>query len=181
MRFVGAYSREAGGEPYLSELMRSGIIESEAPDPANYTLLLSAGPYDFNVNQSIAPFVVMIFVGKSVDDLKNAVQLAYQRSMLLTSVESVHTELPSAPFLWQNFPNPFNAQTVIRYSLPNASWVRLALYDVLGREVALLAEGSRDAGHHQVSFDGTFLSSGMYLCRLRTDGFIGSRKLLLIR
>ena len=145
------------------------------------TLLISAGPYEIDVNQSIAPFVLAIIVGNSVDDLKNGVQLAYQRSMLLTSVESVHNEPPGSPFLWQNYPNPFNARTIIQYDLPKASRVRLAVYDVLGREVALLADGSRDAGHHQVSFDGTFLSSGMYLCRLRTDGFIMSRKLLLIR
>jgi predicted amidohydrolase YtcJ len=181
MRFLSGYSRDVNGEPSLSELMRSGVIQPDASESADYAPLISAGPYEIDVNQSVAPFVLAIIVGNSVDDLKNGVQLAYQRSMLLTSVESVHNEPPSSPFLWQNYPNPFNARTIIRYSLPKASRVRLAVYDVLGREVALLADGSRDAGHHQVSFDGTFLSSGMYLCRLRTDGFVSSRKLLLIR
>jgi hypothetical protein len=101
--------------------------------------------------------------------------------MLLTSVESVHNEPPSSPFLWQNYPNPFNGLTVIRYSLPKASRVRISVYDMLGREVKVLAEGTRDVGHHQVSLDGSFFSSGVYLCRLRADGFISSRKLLLIR
>jgi hypothetical protein len=83
--------------------------------------------------------------------------------------------------LQQNFPNPFNPRTVIRYQLSAVSDVRLAVYDLLGREVAVLAERVMDAGAHEVSFDGSGLPSGVYVYRLRAGSISESRKLTLIK
>jgi hypothetical protein len=67
-------------------------------------------------------------------------------------------------------PNPFNASTVASYKLRAASHVSLKVYDTAGRLVATLAEGWRDAGEHQVTFDGSKLASGVYLYRLTSSG-----------
>ena len=70
--------------------------------------------------------------------------------------------------LLQMYPNPFNPTTTIRFSVPEASVVMLAVYDVLGREVRVLVDGVREAGTHEVVFEASGLPSGTYLVRLET-------------
>jgi hypothetical protein len=74
--------------------------------------------------------------------------------------------IPNAFALAQNYPNPFNPSTVILYEMPEKSYVRLVVYDVLGRVVATLADEVKAAGRHQVAFDARRLATGMYLYRL---------------
>jgi len=83
--------------------------------------------------------------------------------------------------LEQNYPNPFNPTTVIRYQLPAAASVTLAVYDVLGREVTVLVNDRRDAGVHEVQFDGANLASGVYLYRLSAGGFSSTRRMLILK
>ena len=72
------------------------------------------------------------------------------------------------------YPNPFNPQATIRFALPEAADVRLVVYDVVGREVARLAEGEMGAGFHRATFDGSRLASGLYLYRLTARGAEGA-------
>jgi hypothetical protein len=74
--------------------------------------------------------------------------------------------VPDEVFLDQNYPNPFNATTTIRFGLPERSHVTLTVYDLLGQEVARLADGIREAGRSTVVWDAGALPSGLYLCRL---------------
>ena len=87
----------------------------------------------------------------------------------ITSSEAA-AELPTAAALATNYPNPFTHTTTIEYALPASGPVRLAVYDALGREVATLVDGVRQAGSHVAVFDGTSLSSGVYLYRLEAAG-----------
>jgi|GEM_PF-4162335 len=84
-------------------------------------------------------------------------------------------------FLSQNYPNPFNPSTLIRYSLPKASSVSLKVYNTLGQEVAVLAEGMQMAGEHRVQLNANNMVSGTYLYRLSTDEFTSSKKLVVLR
>jgi glucose/arabinose dehydrogenase len=88
---------------------------------------------------------------------------------------------PDGFYLAQNYPNPFNPKTVISCQLPAASTVRLVAYDVLGREAAILLDEQMEAGTHEISFDGSGLSSGVYVYRLTAGEFVQSRKMLLQR
>lgn len=81
--------------------------------------------------------------------------------------------------LYQNFPNPFNPSTTIRYHLPSRSHVLLAIFNILGQRVGLLEDGEREAGYHEVKFDATGLASGVYFCRLKAGELVQTRKLLL--
>ena len=83
---------------------------------------------------------------------------------------SAETSVPAAYGLEAAYPNPFNPQAAIRFALPEAADVRLVVYDVMGREVARLAEGAFDAGRHEATFDGSRLASGLYLYRLTAAG-----------
>ena len=99
-----------------------------------------------------------------------------------TASESVETsEIPTEFALEQNYPNPFNPVTTIRYSVAESAKVRLAVYDVLGRQVALLADGLMQAGQHEVRFDAANLPSGTYLYRLQTPVGSYSKTLVLMK
>ena len=90
-------------------------------------------------------------------------------------------DLPDRISLSQNYPNPFNPATQIRYELPQAGQVSLEVFDMAGRRVAELVNGQVNAGVHTVSFDGSGLSSGVYMYRLQVAGQVFTRKLTLIK
>lgn len=83
--------------------------------------------------------------------------------------------------LVQNRPNPFNPVTMISFALANGSHVHLAVYDVMGREVATLVNGHRPAGEHQITFNANGLDAGVYFCRLKAGDLSITRKMILIR
>jgi hypothetical protein len=95
-------------------------------------------------------------------------------------------ELPSRFALHPNRPNPFNPTTTIAYDLPRASRVRLAIYDVRGREVRTLLDANQPAGSHQVRWDGRDArgvpaASGVYFYRLSATGFVQTKKMVLLK
>ena len=98
-----------------------------------------------------------------------------------TGVQESPGGVPTEFILSQNYPNPFNPSTVISYTLPAMSNIRLSVVDVLGREVAVLAEGVQSVGQHSAQWDARNVSSGMYFYRLEAGQFISTRKMLLIR
>jgi hypothetical protein len=103
-------------------------------------------------------------------------------SRIITGVGDKNTELVREFSLHQNYPNPFNPQTVISYSLPNAGLVTLKVFDVVGREVAVLIQNQTvTAGAHTVVFNASKLSSGMYFYRLSSGQFTETKKMLLIK
>ena len=79
------------------------------------------------------------------------------------------------------YPNPFNSSTVISFEMSDAGFVKLAVYDIAGREIITLVEGFYPAGHHQVVFEGTELASGVYFARLEAGGVMNSVKVLLMK
>jgi hypothetical protein len=96
--------------------------------------------------------------------------------------------LPEEMYLEQNYPNPFNGLTHIGYSVgvasvqsPVVGLVRLVVYDLLGREVAVLMDEDKTAGSYSVRFDASGLASGVYVYRLSTSNGTLSRKMLLLR
>ncbi len=81
----------------------------------------------------------------------------------------------------QNYPNPFNPKTEIRYRKSEIGRTRLTVYDILGREVAVLVDGVMPVGHHQVTFDASTLPSGIYLYRLEAGGEMIQRKMTVVK
>ena len=90
--------------------------------------------------------------------------------------------VPNEFSLSQNYPNPFNPTTEIQYNLAEAGMVSLKVYDIMGKEVATLAEGNQEAGHYSVIFDSDkSLSSGIYFCRMETGSFASVKRLILLK
>jgi hypothetical protein len=88
---------------------------------------------------------------------------------------------PNSYSLAQNYPNPFNPTTTIRYQLQAAGKVTLKVYDILGKEVAVLVNEEQAAGTYSVTFDAGSLSGGIYFYRLQAGTFVETRKLVLVK
>ncbi|ARA94864.1 hypothetical protein AWN76_018030 [Rhodothermaceae bacterium RA] len=89
--------------------------------------------------------------------------------------------VPEAFALHAAYPNPFNPTTEIRFDLPEATQVRLTVYDALGREVERLLDGPMQAATHTVTFDAAALPSGVYLYRLEAGAFVQTRRMVLMK
>lgn len=97
----------------------------------------------------------------------------------ITSAED--EELPRTVRLLQNYPNPFNPTTTLEYEIATPQRVTLSVHDMLGRRVAVLVDGMRAAGPHEVAFDASDLPSGTYIYRLRTAGGTVTRVMTLAK
>ena len=83
--------------------------------------------------------------------------------------------------LSQNYPNPFNPTTIISYTIPQSGFVQLNVYDMLGREVARLVNKEQQSGGYNIEFNASSLTSGVYFYRLKSGGFIKTKKLILLK
>jgi 5-hydroxyisourate hydrolase-like protein (transthyretin family) len=99
----------------------------------------------------------------------------------MTPVQDFGDGIPQRHVLYQNYPNPFNPTTVISFQSPVANHIRIMVYDLLGREVAVLMDEKKEPGRYEVRFDGKNLASGVYLYRMQAGQYVETRKLLLIR
>jgi hypothetical protein len=99
--------------------------------------------------------------------------------VVTTSVE--FDELPAGFALSQNYPNPFNPTTNISFVLPEASDVKLTVFNMLGQRVAVLTQGMYSSGMHTVNFNAANLASGTYVYRIEAGNFVQVRKMLLLK
>ncbi len=98
-----------------------------------------------------------------------------------TVVDESQANTPLKYSLAQNYPNPFNATTRICYSIPAKSWVTLKLYDLLGREIKTLVQGSQSQGDHELTLDCSTLTNGIYFYKLQSGDFTETKKMMLIK
>jgi uncharacterized Ntn-hydrolase superfamily protein len=88
---------------------------------------------------------------------------------------------PNEFYLYQNYPQPFNPNTTIKYQIPETSYVTLKVFDVLGNEIEMLVNQKKSAGIYQIDFFGTELTSGIYFYSLTTEEFIDTKKMILLK
>ncbi len=99
-----------------------------------------------------------------------------------TSVENTLEQFVADDFvLYQNYPNPFNPGTTISFSIPRAGQTKISVYDMLGREVAVLVNDYLESGIHSISFDGKNLSSGVYVYRIESGSFVKAKQMILLK
>ncbi len=96
-------------------------------------------------------------------------------------VNFIGSEIPITYELSNNFPNPFNPSTTIRYQIPQDGIVTLKIYDILGREVATLVNEEKVAGKYEVNFNASSLASGVYIYKIQSGSFVNSKKMILLK
>lgn len=123
--------------------------------------------------------IAKVFVSSSGHVFLSTERGHVYRSIGTTSIEQEEFITPDKFTLSQNYPNPFNPETVIRFALPSSGYTKGVVYDILGREVATLLNGEMPAGEHQLKFDASGLSSGVYIFRLEAGGYSSAIKMVV--
>ncbi|MGA9119069.1 MAG: M28 family peptidase [Bacteroidota bacterium] len=136
-------------------------------------------PFWHTENDLIEHFNFSTFQGLATLATESVVSMSHSSDPLL--VRNLSPEFPGECRLLQNFPNPFNPITTIRYGLPHRSHVLLTIFNTIGQRVAELENGDMDAGFHEVQFNGRNLASGVYFYRLSTGSFVDTKRLILLK
>ncbi len=138
------------------------------------------GPSMVEINLSdgsVSPFAT-IGIGGNRDYEAVTCMVFGQSAAVSTTDELV---LPLEVALLSAYPNPFNPSTAFGFALPDANEIRLSVFDMLGREIQVLAQGQWPAGTHEIRFNAGALPSGLYLYRLAARGFVATRTVTLLR
>ncbi len=145
----------------------SGYFEFKVTDKiSNYAIYAGQIPQGY-INDSI-----VVHAGDTTANLN---------LLTLTDVRQTDLNVPKNYSLSQNYPNPFNPSTVIKYQIPNSTFVSLKVYDILGNEVGTLVNETMNTGSYEIKFDGSNLSSGIYFYQLKTNGYTATKKLILLK
>ena len=104
----------------------------------------------------------------------------------ITHVEQNHYSMPFNFYLYQNFPNPFNPTTKIKFKIPGQArndnmMVTLKVYDILGNEITTLVNEEKQPGTYEIEFDGVNLSNGVYFYQLTAGSFVETKKMVLLK
>jgi len=152
-----------------------GNVEAGASNTFTLTVDPNLDP-EFNPASGEQYYAQAVISGEHMSDAIVSVEIDF-----FSSVEDGAGQMPAKYALHQNYPNPFNPTTEIRFDLVKSQRVKLSVYNMLGQEVARLADGEMTAGFHHVNFDGSRLSSGIYFYRLETPAFTKMRKMVLVK
>ena len=131
-------------------------------------------PVDTTVFINSAPFAV-------TSSSSGALSYAYFQSQCVKDAIRQKPNQTLGYSLFVNYPNPFNPQTIITYSIPVSELVSLKVFDALGREIRMLVSERQTPGTHSVTFDGGNLPSGVYFYRLQAGSYSATRKLVLLK
>ncbi len=156
-------------------------VFSTATPENNSEFLISIDPSGLTGGMHAAGFTVYSSHANQMESKYISVSLDYT-----TDVSDGESGLPNKFALYQNFPNPFNPSTRIKYDLKQETNIKLKIFNILGQKVRSLVNDVQPAGRYNVTWDGTddsgkLVSSGIYLYRIFADDFISTKKLILLK
>ncbi|MFN0158582.1 MAG: choice-of-anchor B family protein [Bacteroidota bacterium] len=171
---------------------RSAALQSE--DPHYYALHIWGNGIDTSLNASDTSLVVNglpglqngetyswhVWIKDEFTTVSSQDTFQFVYSTTATGVDDRNVT-PMQYELAQNYPNPFNPATVIHYQLATSDVVSLKVYDILGREVAILVDGMQTVGSHRVEFNASIFVSGVYFYRLKAGNFVEQKKMVLMK
>ncbi len=171
------------GNANLNGTLNISLIDGFVPAPGDsFIILTTTGTVSDSFVTILKPTGVEIDVQINSDNVT-------VRVVSVTAIETseiVYNIIPDNFKLNQNFPNPFNPTTTIRYGLPKAAKVQLSIYDMLGRKIVTLVNEIEQAGFHHVDWNGktsngSQVSSGTYIYQIETEAQVIQRKMLLMK
>jgi hypothetical protein len=201
-RYVGIRLLPRDGQAFGQEISGNAYKNGTLDDPQKYNLVSAGatslsgtigdnalvagvGPLDIASGGEIE-MAAVIASGNSIDEIRLALQQGEARYNQATGTDDGDADLPRAFSLNQNFPNPFNAETAISFSLPSGGDCRFEIIDILGRTVKSLDLRGLPAGNRTVTWDakdnnGHDVASGVYFYRLSFGSSLQARKMILLK
>ncbi|MEM8486871.1 MAG: T9SS type A sorting domain-containing protein [Bacteroidota bacterium] len=185
-----SYSGDPTTKDFWTEFNVNGNGLAHAP--ANRRSVFSSGPYTIASFDTVEVRLAIVW-SRGKDNLDSVAELKKDVKSIRDFSDSFYSPrtydktrgneiTPSFTLGFdQNFPNPFTQSTTLRYSLPQAMQVRLAVYDMLGREVAILVDAQQEAGAYTAAFDAGDLPAGIYLARIDLDFLRFTKRMVLLR
>lgn len=122
-----------------------------------------------------------IFVTGSANFSGTGIAFYTLRYSKISAIDPISSNIPARFNLSQNYPNPFNPVTSIRFDIPKASFVKVSVYDVMGRELSNLVNEQLKAGEYMVKWDAARFSSGIYFYSIAADGYQTTKKMILAK
>jgi hypothetical protein len=156
------------------------ITDPNDPNVDDPVLIPAYNSVNIAPGDSIVQYIAVAY-GVNEAEMLASLQEAQEKYYQLTSVEADHNTIPGGYVLEQNYPNPFNPSTAIKFRIPEASNVRLKIFNSLGEEVAELVNEYMEAGTYTYNFDASKLPSGIYVYTLQTGEQLISKKMTLIK
>ncbi len=169
---------------YSSGRFLEVVGKNQSESPINIQTVSSLITISWNIQElSNTKYVLRDDEGKTYPLTENgSIMLQGDNSgVKILKLVNEGTNIPMEYLLQQNYPNPFNPVTIVNYQLPVANWVMLKVYDVLGREVAVLVDEFKNAGYYQATWDATNIPSGIYFYKMKTENFTSVKKMLLLQ
>ena len=161
--------------PQISTAQEEQIVVS-------YGVFSNNGSVISNSQYRIAGTLGQPLIDVAQSSTKNNIGFWYLTNHLPKSGFQESTEIiPEEFHIEQNYPNPFNPKTIIKYNLPKKEYVKVQVFDILGKEIAVLEEGYKEAGYYEIEFDGRKYSSGVYIYSISTSEKILLKKMLLLK
>jgi hypothetical protein len=108
-------------------------------------------------------------------------QIITRKYSQVDAVKKISNNIPIDCKLYNNYPNPFNSSTKIKYQINEKGFVRLTIYDILGREVESLVNENQTKGTYEINWNAEKLTSGIYFCKLIMDNFTETKKIVLTK
>lgn len=166
-----AYSTDAGSTWVNQQLSDSSFTEAYSSQEVRYGDYISIDAHNGKV------IAVWTDQRKGVPN-----QEIYSATLSnLIGIQPISNEIPSEFRLHQNYPNPFNPSTKIKFDIPNSSFVRISVYDVIGREAAVIVNQNLNAGSYETEFNAVKFTSGVYFYKIEAEGFTQIKKMVLVK
>jgi hypothetical protein len=179
--------QELSWSPLRPEGSNYGFSLSDLNSDGSTELIVVSARYEYDCRVSIFTFPGVPFNYENFSwsmyahDRYKTNQFGFIPPDEPVGIQPITNNIPTKFILYQNYPNPFNPYTQIRFELPGKSYVRLKIYDALGREVQSIVDSELRAGVYQITFQSGALPSGVYFYRVEAGDFIETKKMVLIK
>jgi len=160
-------------------MIRNEIVKCDFQTNGDFPEGFSIALYDYNSGEIIDASSFDLRIGNELE--RKFKLIVGKPGFIEKEINRIRENMPEKFELFPNYPNPFNPETTIKYSLSKYGFVTLKIYDILGAEIRTLVERYQQPGNYVYNFNGEGLSSGVYIYRLISGDFVSARKMTLVK
>jgi len=165
---------------YIRSIQKLTVIEQDPTTPAEYRNQLNTGPYQL-ANGATRTFAFALLAGDELNDIKYSATRAATVFNTYTALDEVVIDYNNGLSLSKNYPNPFNNETKITYTIAHPGIASLKVFDLQGKEVAVVFNQFVASGTYSATIKASNIPSGMYIYKLESEGFVVTKRLVVMK